>query len=138
MEPTANPNLNPVPPTNPEGVMLPEVNAPVAGSPEFQPPASQGAPVSPPPSTQQAPPALQPVAPGAPASAPAQPASGLTTPPSAADDVDVIEKEWVEQAEQVIERTKDDPFTEEEAVEELQADYLKKRYGHDLKRSNDG
>jgi hypothetical protein len=61
----------------------------------------------------------------------AMPASiGLT-----ADDVDVIEKEWVEVAEQVVHDTADDPHAQEEAVENLQVDYMKKRYGRDIKKS---
>lgn len=53
--------------------------------------------------------------------------------PAIADDVDVIEKEWVDKAQEVIEHTKDDPYQEEEQIEDLQADYLKKRYGKDIK-----
>jgi hypothetical protein len=46
-----------------------------------------------------------------------------------AGDVDVIEPEWVEKAEQVVRAHHGDPYGEEEAVEELQEDYLEKRYG---------
>ncbi|MFI5240667.1 MAG: hypothetical protein ACHQUB_03085 [Candidatus Saccharimonadia bacterium] len=51
------------------------------------------------------------------------------TGPSIADDVDVIEKEWVDQAKQIITATSQDPYVEEEAIEDLQVDYLNKRYG---------
>ena len=51
-----------------------------------------------------------------------------------ANDVDVIEKEWVDVAEQVVRDTADDPHAEEEAVENLQVDYMKKRYGKDIKK----
>ena len=50
--------------------------------------------------------------------------------PAIAEDVDVIEKEWVDKAESIIEATKNDPFEEEEQVETLQLDYLDKRYNH--------
>lgn len=56
--------------------------------------------------------------------------------PAIADDVDVIEKEWVDKAKEVIREHQDDPWTEEEAVEDLQIDYLKKRYGKDLDKPN--
>lgn len=49
--------------------------------------------------------------------------------PLVAGDVDVIEPEWVEKAEQVVQAHAGDPYTEEEAIEELQQDYLQKRYG---------
>jgi hypothetical protein len=49
--------------------------------------------------------------------------------PVVADDVDVIEPEWVAKAEQAVRTHQGDPYGEEEAVEELQEDYLDKRYG---------
>jgi hypothetical protein len=63
----------------------------------------------------------------------AMPSSGavptVTSAPIAAGDVDLIEPEWVEQAEQVVRAHHGDPYGEEEAIEELQEDYLNKRYG---------
>lgn len=56
--------------------------------------------------------------------------------PVIADDVDVIEKEWVDKAKQIVNETKDDPYRQEEEVEKLQRDYLKKRYGKEIKSSN--
>ncbi len=53
--------------------------------------------------------------------------------PSVAADEDLIEKEWVEKAKQIISDTKDDPFAQEQAVRRLQADYLHKRYGKVIK-----
>jgi len=62
----------------------------------------------------------------------ATPAPGVQptsqTPPMAGD-VDVIEPEWVEKAEEVVRAHHDDPYAEEEAIEDLQEDYLRKRYG---------
>ncbi|HSX01718.1 MAG TPA: hypothetical protein VLI05_00205 [Candidatus Saccharimonadia bacterium] len=55
--------------------------------------------------------------------------------PSVASDVDVVEPEWVDAAEQTIAHTAGNPYAEEEAVEGLQVDYLKKRYGHEVKKS---
>jgi Txe/YoeB family toxin of Txe-Axe toxin-antitoxin module len=49
--------------------------------------------------------------------------------PQIAADEDLIEKEWVEKAKQVISETKHDPYSQEQAVRKLQAEYLSKRYG---------
>lgn len=49
--------------------------------------------------------------------------------PAAAGEVDVIEPEWVDKAEQAIAAHQNDPYGEEAAVEQLQEDYLQKRYG---------
>ena len=67
-----------------------------------------------------------------PSPAPAAPTTAST--PSTAADQDVIEPEWVNQAEATIIRTAGDPHAEEEAVEELQIDYLDKRYGHKVQK----
>jgi hypothetical protein len=52
--------------------------------------------------------------------------------PTIANDVDVIEKEWVDRAKQIVAQTKADPHEQEKRVSELQADYLKKRYGKEV------
>ena len=52
--------------------------------------------------------------------------------PIAANDDDLIEKEWVDKAKKIILQTKDDPFRREQEVSKLQADYLRKRYGKEL------
>ncbi len=57
--------------------------------------------------------------------------------PTAANDDDVIEKEWVDRAKQVILQTKDNPFAREKAIGELQRDYLMKRYGRQIGASSD-
>ena len=67
---------------------------------------------------------------------PPPPAAPTTQPvsdsPAVAADEDVIEKEWVDKAKKIILETKDDPFTRTTRVNELQKDYLKKRYNKDL------
>jgi hypothetical protein len=55
-----------------------------------------------------------------------------TNSPAIAADEDVIEKEWVDKAKKIIEETKDDPYARTTRVNELQRDYLKKRYNKDL------
>jgi Txe/YoeB family toxin of Txe-Axe toxin-antitoxin module len=52
--------------------------------------------------------------------------------PVAANDDDLIEKEWVDKAKKIIIQTKDDPYRREQEVDKLQADYLRKRYGREL------
>jgi hypothetical protein len=56
--------------------------------------------------------------------------------PIAAGDEDVIEKEWVDRAKKIIAETKDDPYKREQAVTELQTDYLRKRYGREPGAAN--
>lgn len=60
----------------------------------------------------------------------AQPAS---VNPLVAKDDDLIEAEWIKRAKQVVEETSADPYLQEMRVSELQSDYLKKRYGMDVK-----
>lgn len=52
--------------------------------------------------------------------------------PLVAADEDLIEKEWVDKAKKIILETRDDPYAREAAVTQLQADYLRKRYGKEL------
>jgi len=53
--------------------------------------------------------------------------------PAVADDVDVIEKEWVDKAKTIVNNHRHDPYNQEKEASKLQADYLKKRYGKDVK-----
>ncbi|MFI5212362.1 MAG: hypothetical protein ACHQTE_00180 [Candidatus Saccharimonadales bacterium] len=55
-----------------------------------------------------------------------------TSAPIVAADEDLIEKEWVDKAKKIILQTKDDPYRREQEVGQLQADYLRKRYGKEL------
>ena len=64
------------------------------------------------------------------------PAPIASANPALAEDVDVIEKEWVDQAESIIQKTAGDPHAEEEQIEDLQIDYMKKRYGKDVAKSD--
>jgi hypothetical protein len=54
-----------------------------------------------------------------------------------ADDVDLIEKEWVVKAKAIVAKTKDDPYQQNRAITQVKADYLKKRYNKDLKVSSE-
>lgn len=57
--------------------------------------------------------------------------------PLVAADDEVMEKEWVDKAKKIVTETKDDPFNQEKAVSKLQADYIKKRYGKEIKLTSD-
>jgi len=59
-----------------------------------------------------------------------------TAGPTIANDDDLIEKEWVDKAKQIITETQNDPYRREQEVNKLQADYLRKRYGKELGTSN--
>jgi hypothetical protein len=61
--------------------------------------------------------------------------SGMVVP-SVADDVDVIEKEWVDVAKQLVEQTRADPYTQQREFQKLQQDYLMKRYGKQIALSD--
>jgi len=52
--------------------------------------------------------------------------------PVVAADEDLIEKEWVDKAKKIVADTQNDPHGREVAVNQLQRDYLKKRYGREL------
>lgn len=58
------------------------------------------------------------------------------TTPLVANDDDLIEKEWVDKAKQIVIETKDDPYKREAEVVKLQVEYLRKRYGKELGASD--
>lgn len=57
--------------------------------------------------------------------------------PDLANDVDVIEKEWVDKAKEIVNDSRDDPHRQNHNVSVLKADYMKKRYGKDIKIPED-
>lgn len=65
--------------------------------------------------------------------APAGAQGGVQDSPMIADDVDVMEKEWVDKAKRIVSETKDNPHQQEKEVSKLQADYLMKRYNKKIK-----
>lgn len=72
--------------------------------------------------------AAQPVIPQIPVQPTPAPSVSSNAPLVAADE-DLIEKEWVDKAKEIIEQTKDDPHARTQKVNELQRDYMQKRYG---------
>jgi hypothetical protein len=67
-------------------------------------------------------------------SQPAINSTGLDTP-DIADDNDLIEKEWVNKAKSIIEKTKTNPHDQSDAMTLFKADYIKKRYNKTIKTS---
>lgn len=58
-----------------------------------------------------------------------QPPQVSVSAPMIAADEDLIEKEWVDKAKEIIKSTADDPHARTAQVSELQRSYLQKRYG---------
>lgn len=118
-----SPNMQPAP-------VVPSVESAPNTRPEQPHEASSAA--SQPVATPQAPMPLPAALPITPAGQPASD-SDTTDSPQIADDVDVIEKEWVDKAKKIVSATKDNPHKQEQEVSKLQADYLLKRYNKQMK-----
>lgn len=118
----------PVGPVGPENMAhLPPLEvAPIGGLERFEQAAEASARVSDATSTAQQ--TAAPVAPVAPVQLQPQQQAATAAPLTAADE-DLIEKEWVDKAKEIITETKDDPYTRTARVNELQRNYLQKRYG---------
>lgn len=50
-----------------------------------------------------------------------------------AEDLDLIEKEWVLKAKQVVDQTQGDPYEQNKELNKIKADYIKKRYNRAIK-----
>jgi len=113
---------------NPEAVpSLPQLDAKLErGQERFEQAAEAGAIASDAAATASAATAI--AAPVAPVQVPPSQPTASGTPLVAADE-DLIEKEWVDKAKEIINQTKDDPHARTQKVNELQRDYLQKRYG---------
>ena len=57
--------------------------------------------------------------------------------PAIADDVDVIEKEWVEKAKDIVAKTKTDPHQQSIELTKFKHEYMKKRYDKEIKLPDD-
>lgn len=60
----------------------------------------------------------------------------ITDVPDVAADEDRIEREWVDKAKKIIADTHGDPYKREQAIGQLQREYLLKRYGKEIGASN--
>jgi hypothetical protein len=59
--------------------------------------------------------------------------TSTTDNPQIADDDDLIEKEWVAKAKQIIEANREDPHKQSDEMTVFKADYMKKRYNKVVK-----
>lgn len=123
-----NSQSNPTSPAN--GLSLPPVDPGQAPAPQpapqpttapLQAPAPQ-MPTNPAPSTAVPTPA---------------PAAEAHDAPAIADDADLIEKEWVEKAKQLVDQTKNDPYKQNKEINKFKAVYIKKRYNKDIQLDKD-
>lgn len=64
-------------------------------------------------------------------------ASSTSSMPAIADDNDLIEKEWVIKAKEIVEKTRTDPHEQNKEMNKVRADYLKKRYNKELRLSEE-
>lgn len=53
--------------------------------------------------------------------------------PEVAEDVDLIEKEWVKRAKDIVNATQGDPREQNNQLSKIKVDYIKKRYNKDIK-----
>ena len=128
-------NTSPEHSASPQGGELPQARteAGVARSIEM---GATGNPAPPPPAGP--PPAASRQQAGQPMQQPLQqPVGMMRGNPSVADDADLIEKEWVIRAKQIVEHTRTDPRKQSEAMNLMKADYLKKRYNRTIKLTKD-
>lgn len=90
--------------------------------------------VSPPTAPMQPPAFVPPVQP-APMHAPnsAQQSQSSAQQPDLDDEA--LDAEWVQKARAIVEQTHNDPYAESSALSQVRTDYLKRRYGKELKSS---
>ncbi len=50
-----------------------------------------------------------------------------------AEDLELIEKEWVEKAKEIVSRTQGDPYKQNIELNRVRAEYIKKRYNKDVR-----
>jgi hypothetical protein len=130
-KPQAGPNANPADYRNEAAATEASSTVALEQSPKF------GAP-SPQPQVSLLPtnPLSQPVTPMQQA-----PASSVTpqlgSAPVIADDTDLIEKEWVIKAKEIVNKTKDDPYVQNQEMNKFKAGYQKKRFNRDTKVSQE-
>ncbi len=112
-------NIESAPDQAPEQLPNPELPSPSAPAPAQVATADPAAIAVP----------AQPINPVADNSQPVQPkTSGLP-----AEDADLIEKQWVTKAKQIVEQTKNDPFVQNQEISKVKAEYISKRFNKQIK-----
>jgi len=125
------------PASRPPGDMIPLVAANQEASPGVpemaQNPASQAPSMSLPPQPTGPMPAAQAIPGLSAAPTSSAPVSMHPAAPAIADDLDLIEKEWVDKAKAIVAQTRNDPYAQNKEINTFKADYMKKRYNKDIK-----
>jgi len=57
--------------------------------------------------------------------------------PDVAEDVDLIEKEWVKKAKDIVNATYGDPYTQNKQMNKMKIEYIKKRYDRVIKERDE-
>jgi len=57
--------------------------------------------------------------------------------PDVAEDVDLIEKEWVKKAKDIVNATFGDPYTQNKQMSKMKIEYIKKRYDRVIKERDE-
>ncbi|HYH36007.1 MAG TPA: hypothetical protein VD706_00735 [Candidatus Saccharimonadales bacterium] len=115
-------------PVNPGGQNVPG-QIPVQQPSQFPPMP----PMTPPSVPQQTGPAMPPAdMPQNPIKTDVQATTQMATP-QVIDDGDLIEKEWVHKAKQIVDQNRDNPHKQSEELTVFRADYMKKRYNKNIK-----
>lgn len=57
--------------------------------------------------------------------------------PDSAEDLDLIEKIWVQKAKQIVDSTQGDPYVQNKQLNRMKVEYIKKRYDKDIKHSEE-
>ncbi len=57
--------------------------------------------------------------------------------PQIADDIDLIEKEWVEKAKDIVNKTKDNPHVQNRELNKVKSEYIRQRFNKNLQAKDD-
>jgi len=57
--------------------------------------------------------------------------------PEIANDIDLIEKEWVQKAKAIVNSTQGDPYLQNKQINRMKVEYIKKRYNKDIVAGKD-
>lgn len=63
--------------------------------------------------------------------------SATLAPAHKADNVDLIEKTWVQRAKSIIEKTRNDPYIQKNEISKVKAEYIEKRFSKKTKLFDD-